>query len=223
MNENGLSQAENQGLKNNDFQRANHRGFSLVELIVVIAILAILVGVAVPVYSRYIDRAQTACDEEYLETVAHAAQVYAAEHGLSLASIHVAPVVSESQGIDLVLADETVLHDDLSDLYSIVGTYTFLTSDHTQTVEYYDPDKNKESGSSSTTDADHEHLYEIVLEATCLNQGYKKCACGAIEVISALGHDFPASPDKTVGNLRIYTCTRCGYQKIEFDGFLIGE
>lgn len=44
-------------------------GFTLVELIVVIAILAILGGVAVPVYSGYIAKAERAADEELLASL----------------------------------------------------------------------------------------------------------------------------------------------------------
>ena len=44
-------------------------GFTLVELIVVIAILAILAGVAVPVYSGYIAKANEAADYTQLDAV----------------------------------------------------------------------------------------------------------------------------------------------------------
>ena len=47
----------------------NHAGFTLVELIVVIAILAILAGVAVPVYSGYINRANRVADEQLLANI----------------------------------------------------------------------------------------------------------------------------------------------------------
>lgn len=52
-----------------------NKGFSLVELIVVIAIMAILVGVAVPVYTSYIDKAEDAVDEQLLGEIEHAIEV----------------------------------------------------------------------------------------------------------------------------------------------------
>ena len=49
-----------------------NKGFSLVELIVVIAIMAILVGVAVPVYTGYIQKAEDAKDIQYKEELERA-------------------------------------------------------------------------------------------------------------------------------------------------------
>ena len=52
-------------------------GFTLVELIVVIAILGILAGIAIPVYSGYINKAREAADMQILDSVRTAA-VFAA-------------------------------------------------------------------------------------------------------------------------------------------------
>ena len=57
-----------------------NKGFSLVELIVVIAIMAILVGVAVPVYSSYVEKAQKASDIQMVDEIKHALQVYYASN-----------------------------------------------------------------------------------------------------------------------------------------------
>ncbi|MBQ8324524.1 MAG: prepilin-type N-terminal cleavage/methylation domain-containing protein [Clostridia bacterium] len=53
-----------------------NKGFSLVELIVVIAIMAILVGVAVPVYTSYIEKAEISKDKQLVDEVANALQIY---------------------------------------------------------------------------------------------------------------------------------------------------
>ena len=52
-----------------------NKGFSLVELIVVIAIMAILVGVAVPVYTSYITSANENVDRQAIGEIEHAIEV----------------------------------------------------------------------------------------------------------------------------------------------------
>ena len=50
----------------------NNKGFSLVELIVVIAIMAILVGVAVPVFSSYVEKSAKEKDIALVDEMADA-------------------------------------------------------------------------------------------------------------------------------------------------------
>ena len=59
-----------------------NKGFSLVELIVVIAIMAILVGVAVPVYTSYISKANAAKDEQLLGEINSAFMVAAIDNNI---------------------------------------------------------------------------------------------------------------------------------------------
>ena len=59
---------------------ANHEGFTLVELIVVIAILGILAGIAIPVYSGYIKKANQAADVMLLGAVNTALAAACAEN-----------------------------------------------------------------------------------------------------------------------------------------------
>lgn len=57
-------------------QNRKNDGFTLVELIVVIAILAILAGIGVPAYSGYVEKATMAADQQLVSEVANALTLY---------------------------------------------------------------------------------------------------------------------------------------------------
>lgn len=59
------------------FTRSN-KGFTLVELIIVVAILAVLSGALVPQYLKYVEDSRKGVDKAYIHNVANAAQVAAA-------------------------------------------------------------------------------------------------------------------------------------------------
>jgi type IV pilus assembly protein PilA len=62
-------------------KKLNNKGFSLVELIIVIAIMAILVGVLAPQFIKYVERSRESTDLQNVEEVKTAVETYVADHG----------------------------------------------------------------------------------------------------------------------------------------------
>lgn len=57
-------------------KKLNNKGFSLVELIIVIAIMAVLIGVLAPQYMKYVERGRATADRDNIEAVKNAIEVY---------------------------------------------------------------------------------------------------------------------------------------------------
>ena len=55
--------------------KTNNKGFSLVELIVVIAIMAILAAVAIPTFAGFITKANRSSDESFAQDIEYAIEV----------------------------------------------------------------------------------------------------------------------------------------------------
>ena len=56
-------------------KKLNNKGFSLVELIIVIAIMAVLIGVLAPQYMRYVEKSRLAKDNDIVDSVKTAVEV----------------------------------------------------------------------------------------------------------------------------------------------------
>lgn len=56
-----------------------NKGFSLVELIVVVAIMAVLVGILAPAYLSYVEKTRRGADENMAEEVRHSIEISTAE------------------------------------------------------------------------------------------------------------------------------------------------
>lgn len=63
--------------------RKNHKGFSLVELIIVIAIMAVLIGLLAPQYLRFVNRAKVNTDLQNATQIADAVNGTIADEGLT--------------------------------------------------------------------------------------------------------------------------------------------
>lgn len=117
-------------------------GFTLVELIVVIAILAILAGIAIPVYSGYIAKAKEANDIQAMDAIKTATVFVKTEASISsdvTASIKYMEVTSSSIKAGTSSTDATALTDDeLKEVAGLCGmgdsfSYTFKSGKTTAT------------------------------------------------------------------------------------------
>ena len=60
-------------------KKMNNKGFSLVELIVVIAIMAVLVGVLAPQFIKYVEKSREATDIQNCDTIKSVVESYYAD------------------------------------------------------------------------------------------------------------------------------------------------
>lgn len=65
-------------------ENMNNKGFSLVELIIVIAIMAILIVVLAPQYLKYVEKSRAAADQASIQGYIDAMQVIAADPDVTL-------------------------------------------------------------------------------------------------------------------------------------------
>lgn len=88
-------------------KKKNNKGFSLVELIVVIAIMAVLMAVLAPAMLRYVEKSRIQKDDSAVSEAANAAQ-------LALADETVYNAVNGQTPITVTVTDKTAITDNVS-------------------------------------------------------------------------------------------------------------
>ena len=64
-----------------DRKKKDNKGFTLVELVIVIAILAILVGILAPQYTKYVEKSRKSADVNNMDEIIRAIEVYYVDQG----------------------------------------------------------------------------------------------------------------------------------------------
>lgn len=111
-------------------KKMNNKGFSLVELIIVIAIMAILVGVLAPAYLKYVEKSRKSTDSDAIAACVNAMETVVLDpqfsEELETDDEIVLTCNNDDAKLEFEVAESTNIETALGE---IVGTYTLKSRD----------------------------------------------------------------------------------------------
>ena len=115
-------------MKKNMFYRKSNNGFTLVELMITVAILGVLAAVAIPAYSNYINRAKQADAIIGLKAAQMAQEQYFSENNAYSGTIDILPGFSDATINDSYAKGEYTLSASATTAPSFVIAATWVDS-----------------------------------------------------------------------------------------------
>lgn len=144
----------------------NNKGFSLVELIIVIAIMAVLVGVLAPTYLQYVEKSRKSNDVSTVDSIINAIEVAAVD-----------PEVTDFTEVTVTLSDTQTLITATSGNAKMIDAVEKIVGCETATDVHL---KSKQWGSDitflATAGADGKVAFSYPADATTGNTAFKAYA-----------------------------------------------